>query len=385
MVCHGDQFVPLGSAKMLKRWGRIWTIGFVLWTLLAFLSAAGAHVYTASMGTPVSWTQLLAWNITIALIWSLLTPIVYELSCRYTFDRSSWRLSLPIHIVASVVLAFIGAVVLVLVNPYVTWTKEPSVPFLAHVLSRTFMDIQRYWYVLLITQAIAFYGKYQERQLISSQLGAQLATAQLEVLKIQLEPHFLFNTLNSIAALARHDGPAAEHMTLQLADLLRMSLDGVGVHEVPLHQELTFLQKYVDIQQTRFHDRLRVETDIDLRTLDTLVPNLILQPLVENAIRHGISPRRAPGTIRISTWRDHDDVWMEIRDNGVGITRGRGLAPPEGVGLRNTRGRLRQLYNEDHAMVLEDAPGGGCTVKIRVPYRTMNEEVTNPNVNTSVA
>ena len=266
-----------------------------------------------------------------------------------------------------------------------TWTKEPSVPFFAHVLSRTFMDIQRYWYVLLITQAIAFYGKYQERQLLSSQLEAQLANAQLEVLKIQLEPHFLFNTLNSIAALARHDGEAAEHMTLQLADLLRMSLDGVGVHEVPLHQELTFLQKYVDIQQTRFHDRLRVETEIDPRTLDTLVPNLILQPLVENAIRHGISPRRAPGLIRITTWRDHDDVWMEIRDNGVGFTRGRGLVPPEGVGLRNTRGRLRQLYNEDHAMVLEDAPGGGCTVKIRVPYRTRNEEVTTAHVDTSVA
>jgi len=370
---------------MLKRWGRIWLIAFVLWTLLAFLSAAGAHVYMSSMGTPISWTQLIAWNMTVALVWSLLTPIVYELARRYAFDRASWKLSLPIHIVASVVLAFVGAVAMVAINPLVTWTKEPTVPFFAHVLSRTFMDIQRYWYVLLITQAIAFYGKYQERQLFSSQLEAQLANAQLEVLKIQLEPHFLFNTLNSIASLARHDGRAAEHMTLQLADLLRMSLDGVGVHEVPLHRELTFLQKYVDIQQTRFHDRLRVETEIDPRTLDTLVPNLILQPLVENAIRHGISPRRAPGLVRITTWRDRDDVWMEIRDNGVGFTDGRGLVPPEGVGLRNTRGRLRQLYNEDHAMVLEDAPGGGCSVKIRVPYRTTIEEVTTEHVDTSVA
>ena len=247
------------------------------------------------------------------------------------------------------------------------------------------MDIPRYWYVLLITQAIAFYGKYQERQLISSQLEAQLARAQLEVLKIQLEPHFLFNTLNSIAALARNDGEAAEHMTLQLADLLRMSLDGVGVQEVPLEQELMFLQKYIDIQQTRFRDRLQVESDIDPRTLDTLVPNLILQPLVENAIRHGIGPRRAPGLVRISTWRDHDDVWMEIRDNGTGLTRGRGALPPEGVGLRNTRSRLQQLYNENHAMVLEDTPGGGCTVKIRVPYRSTNQEVTNAHVNSSVA
>jgi len=376
--------VPIESER-LQRWARVWLVGFVLWTLLAFLSAAGAHVYFLSMGTPISWAQLLAWNVTISFIWSLLTPIIYELSRRYTFDRASWKGSLPLHIVASVAVAFLGAVTLVAVNPFITWTKEPAVPFFAHVLSRTFMDIQRYWYVLLITQAIAYYGKYQERQLLSSQLEAQLANAQLEVLKIQLEPHFLFNTLNSIAALARHDGEAAEHMTLQLADLLRMSLDGVGVHEVPLHQELTFLQKYIDIQQVRFHDRLSVETDIEPRTLDTMVPNLILQPIVENAIRHGIGPRRAPGIVRISSWRDRDDVWMEIRDNGVGLSGGRGIRPPEGVGLTNTRGRLRQLYNDDHAMVLEDAPGGGCTVKIRVPYRTRNEEVTSEDVYPSFA
>ena len=359
-------------------------VGFVLWTLLAFLTAAGAHVYLSSMGRPISWAQLLAWNISISFIWSLLTPPVYELARRYSFDRGSWKLSLPIHLVASVAIAWVSAVALVALNPLITWTKEPVIPFFAHVLSRTFMDIPRYWYIVLITQAIGFYGKYQERQLLSSQLEAQLANAQLEVLKIQLEPHFLFNTLNSIAALARHDGEAAEHMTLQLADLLRLSLDGIGVHEVPLYQELAFLQKYIDIQQVRFHDRLSVETEIDPRTLETLVPNFILQPIVENAIRHGIGPRRGPGLIRISTWRDHDDVWMEIRDDGLGFTRG-GLMPPEGVGLRNTRGRLLQLYNEDHAMVLEDAPGGGCTVKIRVPYRTRSEEVTTDHVDTSIA
>jgi two-component system LytT family sensor kinase len=374
----------LWGASTLKRWCRVWIIGFVLWTLLAFLTAAGAHVYLSSMGTPISWAQLLTWNISISFIWSLLTPPVYELARRYSFDRGSWKVSLPIHLVAGVAIALVSAVALVALNPLITWTKEPAIPFFAHVLSRTFMDIPRYWYIVLITQAIAFYGKYQERQLLSSQLEAQLANAQLEVLKIQLEPHFLFNTLNSIAALARHDGEAAEHMTLQLADLLRLSLDGVGVHEVPLYQELSFLQKYIDIQQMRFHDRLRVETEIDPRTLDTLVPNLILQPIVENAIRHGIGPRRTPGLIRISTWRDHDDVWMEIRDDGLGFTRG-GLMPPEGVGLRNTRGRLLQLYNEDHAMVLGDAPGGGCTVKIRVPYRNRSEEVTTDHVDSSVA
>lgn len=370
---------------MVKKWGRIWAVGFVLWTLLAFLSAAGAHVYTASAGRPVSWSQLLTWNLSISFIWSLLTPLVYALSCRYTLDRSTWQEALPIHLLASIVLTLTGASAVVLLDPWITWTTEPRVPFLPHMLSRAFMDLQRYWYVLLITQAVSYYGKYRERELHSLQLEAQLAQAQLEALKSQLEPHFLFNTLNSIAALARNDGAAAEHMTLQLADLLRASLDAAGVHEVTLNQELTFLHKYIDIQQTRFQDRLQVELDVDPVVLGVLVPNLILQPLVENAIRHGIAPRRAPGRIWIMIHRDPDDLWIHIRDNGVGLTRGRGFVPPEGVGIRNTRARLRQLYNDDHMMVVEDAPGGGCWVRIRLPYRENPEEVVNGNAYSSFA
>jgi sensor histidine kinase YesM len=370
---------------MLKQWGRVWAIGFVLWTVLAFLSAAGAHVYTASMGGPESWAQLLAWNITISFVWSLLTPPIYALAKRFTFDRSNWKLVLPMHLAASVTLAFLGASLIVWVEPWVTWTPEPHVSFLSHTLSRAFMDIQRYWYILLITQAIAYYGKYRERELESSQLEAQLAYAQLEVLKIQLEPHFLFNTLNSIAALARNDGPAAENMTLQLADLLRFSLDAVGVHEVPLSRELTVLQKYIDIQQTRFQDRLQVELDIAANTLPALVPNFILQPLVENAIRHGIGPRLAPGRICIKSRQVFDELWMEICDNGQGLTRYRGVVPPEGVGLHNTRARLQQLYSHDHTLTLEDAAGGGCIVKIHIPFRSSSEETITTHAHSSVA
>jgi two-component system, LytTR family, sensor kinase len=369
----------------LKRWGRIWAISFVLWTVLAFLSAAGAHVYTASMGSPESWAQLLAWNITISFIWSLLTPPVYVLARRFTFERSNWQRMLPLHLGISVTLTCLAACVIVWLEPYVTWTPEAHLPYLAHVLSRAFMDLQRYWYIVLITQAISYYAKYRERELQSSQLEAQLALAQLEVLKIQLEPHFLFNTLNSIAALARYDGEAAENMTLQLADLLRFSLDAMGVHEVPLSRELTLLQKYIDIQQMRFQDRLTVEMDIAPSTLSALVPNMILQPLVENAIRHGIGPRRAPGHVRITTRVAFDELWMEIADDGIGLTRSDGSIPPEGVGLRNTRARLQQLYNHDHRLILEDAPGGGCVVKIHIPFRTYSEEVPIRDAHSSVA
>ena len=368
-----------------KRWLGIWAIGFVLWTVLASLSAAGAHVYAASLGNPASWAQLLAWNLTICFVWSLLTPPVYALARRFTFDRSNWKLTLPLHIAMSIALTLIAACVIVWIEPFVTWTPEAHLPYLAHVLSRAFMDLQRYWYIVLITQAISYYGKYRERELQSSQLEAQLALAQLEVLKIQLEPHFLFNTLNSIAALARYDGEAAENMTLQLADLLRFSLDAMGVHEVPLSRELTLLQKYVDIQQMRFQDRLQVEMDIAGNTLSALVPNMILQPLVENAIRHGIGPRRGPGRVCIMSRQVFDELWLEICDDGIGLTRYDGTVPPEGVGLRNTRARLQQLYNHDHRLILEDAPGGGCVIKIHIPFRIYSEEVSIRDAHSSVA
>ena len=369
----------------ISEWGRVWAIGFVLWTVLAFLGAAGTHVYNVTIGGPETWAQLLAWYMTISVVWSFLTPPVYALSRRCSFERGNWKMVLPLHIVASIVVTCIGASVIVWLEPYVTWTPEAHLPFFPHMLSRAFMDLQRYWYILLITQALDYYRKYRERELESSQLEAQLAHAQLEVLKIQLEPHFLFNTLNSIAALARNDGPAAENMTLQLADLLRFSLDAMGVHEVPLSRELTILQKYIDIQQTRFQDRLQVDMDIAGNTLSALVPNMILQPLVENAIRHGIGPRRAPGLIRVCTRQVFDELWMEICDNGMGLTRFGGVVPSEGVGLRNTRARLQQLYNHDHRLTLEDAPGGGCVVKIHIPFRTYSEEVRTTDAHSSVA
>ncbi len=370
---------------MWKQWVRVWAVGFVLWTVLALLSATGWHVYMASMGTPEGWVQLLAWSITVSFIWSLLTPVVYELAQRFTFDRNSWTTALPVHLVACVALTFLASAAIVLLDPIVTWTPEKHVPFFAHTLSRAFMDFQRYWYIVLITQAIAYYGKYRERELQSSQLEAQLALAQLEVLKIQLEPHFLFNTLNSIAALARNDGLAAENMTLQLADLLRFSLDGVGVHEVPLSRELTFLQKYIDIQQTRFQDRLQVEMDIAATHALGAGPQSDAAALVENAIRHGIGPRRDPGFVRISTRQVFDELWMEIIDNGLGLTGYGGAVPPEGVGLHNTRARLQQLYNHDHKMTLEDAPGGGCIVKIHIPFRECSQEVNSIHAHSSVA
>ena len=209
--------------------------------------------------------------------------------------------------------------------------------------------------------------------------------AQLEVLKIQLEPHFLFNTLNSIAALARNDGLAAENMTLQLADLLRFSLDAVGVHEVPLSRELTFLQKYIDIQQTRFQDRLLVEMDIQPHTLWCAGA----EPAAAAAGGKRHPPRHRPAQCSWLHSHLHPPGLRRAVDGDQrqrpGTHRVRRRVPPEGVGLQNTRARLQQLYNHDHKLTLEDAPGGGCIVKIHIPFRECSQEVNSTNAHSSVA
>jgi sensor histidine kinase YesM len=230
-----------------------------------------------------------------------------------------------------------------------------------------------YWAILGVNYAIDYYQKYRERELRASQLETRLAQARLQVLKMQLHPHFLFNTLNAISELVFKDPESAEHMITNLSDLLRLSLDNVGVQEVPLKQELDFLNKYVEIEQTRFHDRLQLSTDIAPETLDAWVPNMILQPLVENAIRHGIGMRSAGGHIEIGAERENGMLRLFVRDNGGGLHNGEQKQLKEGVGLANTRARLAHLYGEEHRFDLDNVPGGGLMVDMSIPFRVTND------------
>jgi LytS/YehU family sensor histidine kinase len=188
---------------------------------------------------------------------------------------------------------------------------------------------------------------------------------------MQLNPHFLFNTLHAISALVHKDVEAADRMIARLSDLLRYALESTDAQEVPLRQELGFLNRYLEIEQTRFGDRLTVRLDIAPETLDALVPNLVLQPLVENAIRHGIEPRAKPGRIDLRARRENGRLKLEVCDNGVGLPSGR--IPEEGVGLSNTRARLQQLYGEGHCFELGDAPGGGLMVSVELPFRAAGD------------
>jgi two-component system LytT family sensor kinase len=228
-----------------------------------------------------------------------------------------------------------------------------------------------YWLVVFGHLGWHYYQRYRERDLETAQLQRELVEARLEALRMQLNPHFLFNTLHAISALI-HDNPqAADRVVARLSELLRLTLDQTKPQEVPLSEEVAFLDRYLEIEQTRFVERLKVEKDISPETQQALVPYLILQPLVENAIRHGIEPREDLGLLRIRAARRDGKLELSIRDNGDGLSTNHDSSTQEGIGLSNTRSRLRHLYGENCRFELAPAEGGGLEARIEIPFHTV--------------
>lgn len=349
----------------------VWIISFGAWTVFAAFGAAGSYSYSiVAAGPAPAWKLLLTWNFSDAYTWALFTPFIFLLSERISFNQGNWRIPFLLQTCFAVLFASTGALITTLFNFLLPWTRShPFAPFRVELFTLFLGDIPRYCLIVAVSQAISYRNQYRQRELKSSRLEMQLTHAQLNALKMQIEPHFLFNVLNSIATLTRRDAAAAERMTLQLADLLRMSLQNVGRHEVPLRQELEFLECYLRIQQTRFQDRLAVRFDIDPLALDAVVPHLVLQPLVENSVRHGIAPRLSPGWIEVIARKLEEQLVVEVVDNGVGLPPGFCENSTHGVGLSNTRARLRQLHGDNFAFHCENRIDGGCEIRIFLPFR----------------
>jgi sensor histidine kinase YesM len=229
-------------------------------------------------------------------------------------------------------------------------------------------EMMTYWAIIGLSHAIDFHRESQERELASAQLETRLAEAQLQALQRQLHPHFLFNTLHTISALMHRDTEAADAMLARLSDLLRLTLDRIGTQQVALKDELDFVQKYLDIERTRFAERLQVSTEIEPETLDAAVPNLVLQPLVENALRHGLAPKVGGGRVEIVARRLGDELQLVVRDNGAGLSTDAQNAFESGVGLSNTRSRLQHLSAGRHRFEFHTPPGGGLAVTIQIPF-----------------
>jgi LytS/YehU family sensor histidine kinase len=238
----------------------------------------------------------------------------------------------------------------------------------SHALVATFVyNVLVYCVIGSLSHTIEYYLKYQERELKAAELEKSLTAAKLQALQMQLTPHFLFNTLHAISSLVHKDAEAADRMISRLSDLLRYTLESTTAHEVPLQQELDILDRYLEIEQTRFGSRLTVVKQIAPDTLPVLVPNLVLQPIVENAIKHGIEPHAKPGLIHLSANRKDNSLLLEVRDNGKGLKEG---PQRERIGIANTRARLEQLYPSNHQFELINAPEGGFTVRLTIPWHT---------------
>ena len=337
---------------------------FGVWTTLGLLACAQGALFLAQAGQHFTWgmfaARMLDWY-TCAIF----TPFFFWLAARFPVDRRRWRVNVFVQLAGSTV-----AVVLKYAFLFWFWqrTRPDARMTFARVLESNFIiESMIIWAVIAIIHGILFYRRWQEREQLAIELRSRLSEAQLEVLKGQLRPHFLFNTLNSISTLVHSDPASADRMVVQLADLLRASLETSGKHEIPLAEELALLERYVDIMRVRHEDRLTVTIRATPRARAALVPHFILQPLVENAIEHGIGQHAGCGHIIVDAADNGDKLYLRISDDGSGM-------PPaitdEGVGLGNTRLRLRQLYGETHSFTIDRADAGGTLVTIAIPQRS---------------
>ena len=361
--------MPLKSV-LKRRWIQ-WLLGFGFWTLIGLSFAFQFYISSAKAGLEVTWRQAVSYALGDWYVFAVLSIPVVWLARRFDFEAGNRRRSLAVHVPASLFFSLAYMILRALVG---RWQSEASfTEALQPLLVKTWhFNLLIYWVIVAVTFAFNYYHKYRERELRAAELEKQLAQAKLQALQMQLNPHFLFNTLHSISSLMHQDTEAADRMMVRLSDLLRAALESSDTQEVALRDELELLQRYLDIEQIRFGNRLSVQMDIAPETLDTRVPNLILQPLVENAIRHGIEPHTKPGRIELRARRAAGTLTLEVCDNGAGLRKNGPTG--EGVGLSNTRARLRTLYGEAHRFELDDAPGGGLRVRLTLPFRMAETE-----------
>lgn len=357
------------------------TVGVVLGiaTVFGVLAAIQGNYLAARMGREVSlWQSLKAW-LPDYYLWAAFSPLIVALGRRWPLLRERWLANLSRHLLIGIGFALVE----LLASCWIVATivqEAPPPRFEGQFWSWYFEVIGVYavWglliYLMILAagQAYDLYQRLQEQEVAAAELETRLAQAQLRALKMQLHPHFLFNTLHSVGVLVRKQaGDAALEMITGLADLLRHSLETVDRQEVSLREELEFLHQYLDIEQVRFGDRLRVDFDVDPEVYDAAVPNMLLQPLVENAVRHAVSPSSSPREVLVEVERAGDALEVRVCDDGPGLPAGWSLEDDLGVGLLNVRERLAKLYGEDARLSVLPRERGGVEARVRVPYRRL--------------
>jgi signal transduction histidine kinase len=352
------------------RWWLRWCFFFCVWTLLGVSFALSTYLGARQDNVQISWKRVLSGYLADFYLWGMLSPLIFLLARRFEL-RKHFPRNVLIHLGASVVLS---GFVISAASPLVWYLGYPNLarnPTLA-ILWRNnafsayyfHQGLTIYWTTLVVAHALYYYRGLRKREAETARLTAQLAQAQLQALKMQIHPHFLFNTLNSIAALLHKDVEAADRMIARLGDFLRLTLKSSDAQTVAFEQELEFLKCYLDIEHIRFQDRLTVEMDIDPHALKATVPNLILQPIVENAVRHGVARQTSHGHITIRARREGERLIMTVADNGPGL---KAQSNGSGIGISNTRARLEQFYGSDFSFQIANSTERGASVTLDVP------------------
>ena len=368
--------------RSLSRTELLLILGF--WLLIAILTSVNSLIEPQGHGPWQPIVPFAAQLVTFsnAFMWCAVTPVIIWFASRFAIDRTGWPTRM-MFVVIGLVLAIVIDLATSFVRQHLFYSPTPISPEMA-AMAR----LRRFWFmnefivfvaVLAAGFARNYFWRYQVRreeavrlQAQAAQLQAQLADARLSALRMQLNPHFLFNTLHAVSALVERDPRGVRRMIARLSELLRTSLDEADEPEVPLQRELTFTERYLDVIRIRFQGHLDVDMRADDNVRDALVPNLILQPLVENAIKHGISKLSSGGYIEVTAMRQGGRVIISVRDNGPEVSLDKPPSP-HSLGLRNTRARLAALYGPEQSLTLRNAEGGGLIAEVSLPYHTQND------------
>jgi sensor histidine kinase YesM len=313
------------------------------------------------------------------MFWAIHAPLIFILSRRFSFDRTRLIKSLLVYLSVGTAWAMLvqglPLILLLILRELTSYNFEQLYRTDYHWASMLMLNVVVYWVILSSSLIFVYYERYQNEMLKASKLDAQLSNAKLQALKMQLHPHFLFNTLHSITALIlKNENRDAVKMVNRLSELLRSTLDNMETQVLTLEGEIEFTRRYLEIERIRFHDRLAVEWDIDPRALVAQVPNLILQPLVENAMRHAVDSNSGTSRIQIVAHLRNDQVLMEVRDDGKDLKKLAGQNGASGLGLKNTRARLSELYGEDYSFSLSRRENEWTIAQIVIPFLPAKEE-----------
>jgi hypothetical protein len=352
---------------MLWRLAPLW-IALCLWSALVVL-----FTFTAAVVNSEPWLVSLGHTCSFWFLWIFFFPIIIWLSLRFPLEQSKLLPQIGIHLAACI------SIVIIIQAAYRTFLPFPPLPSPPDAQAaprpagspgmRVAPDVLIYLMAMSACVAFAHFRKSQERERRAIELEASLAQAKLQALRMQINPHFLFNTLNAISTLVHTNPQTADDMITDLSELFRASLESSSEHEISLSRELELLQRYLGIEQRRFGERLKVEQIIDPEILQGKVPTLILQPLVENAIRHGVERLADVGIITIRAARAGSQIKLSVSDNGKNSFNDAALTENrQGIGLANTRARLQQLYGKEQSFTVSNGELGGWMVEIKIPF-----------------